>query len=155
MDTKDPNSGFDALLDTMTNAVGILIIVLAIAHLTLHDTVQRVAKRDPAPPVPVLQEYQQLQTQLEHLDKIIDTRKTDWEAAQRNAQYSQAQLAQLQNQLKTAGKSLLQNDQSLRDVQKAVEDTQHNRNILQRLEEEVAGLNQQLKLTQLQQMVHL
>lgn len=143
INNKDTNIGFDSLLDTMTNAVGILIIVLAVSYLVMVDTVDRVAQLDPKPSLTTIEEYQKLQVDSKRLDRILAQVEKKWKAAQRDAQYIQAQLDQIHNKTSALTNILTQYDLSRINIQEVEQGLQRDRNIPQQLKDEVDQLKQQ------------
>ena len=148
INTRDPNAGFDSLLDTMTNAVGILIIVLAVSFLIVRDTVHRVAKLDPTPSPTIIEEYRQMQTDSQRLDKVIDQMGEEWKTALRNVHYSQSRLDQIQNKTSILTKFFTQEDLDRINIQEMAQGLDKSRNMRQQLEDEVDRLKQQARQVQ-------
>ena len=148
INATDTNIGFDSLLDTMTNAVGILIVVLAVAYLFVIDTVDRVAKLDPMSSLATNQEYQQLQAESERLDRLFEQVEREWKAAQRHAQYHGTQLAQIQNNISILKNLLSQDELSRINIQDIAQGLQKNRMKPQQLKDEVYQLKEQMKQVQ-------
>ena len=78
---EDETGGLDSLLDTMTNVVGILVMVLIAAQLGVKDAVGRIAESDVVDPVAVEAARAKLQLTKDQRDKIRsqlnDTRPVD------------------------------------------------------------------------------
>ncbi len=145
INARDPNAGFDSLLDTMTNAVGILIIVLAVSLLVVRDTVNRVEKLDPTPSPTIIEEYQQIQADSQRLDKVIDNMGEEWKTALRNVQYSQASLDTIQQKTTILTKCFSQKDLDRINVQEVAQGLEKSRNTRQQLAEEVDHFRQQVR----------
>ncbi len=145
IDTRDPNSGFDSLLDTMTNTVGVLIIVLAVSYLALRDTVYRVDRLDPAPSTTVIEEYTQLQNDLRWLNKVVEQKEGEWKEINQNLKISKAQQDQINNTNVILAKHMLQDELSHVDIQEIALGLQRNRKTHQQLKDEVDRLKQQVR----------
>lgn len=99
MRERDSNAGFDSLLDTMTNAIGILIIVLAVSYLALQDSVNRVMRLEPVPKRSSAERLRDLYTQAQVLDETIDQLQTEWHTVYRESRYSLAQHKRTQERM--------------------------------------------------------
>lgn len=145
INNRDPNTGFDSLLDTMTNAVGILIVVLAVTYLVIIDNVDRVANLDLKPSLVKNEDYDQLQAELKRLDGVLEQLKEKWKAAERDVQYHQAHLDQVQTSSDTLTNILKQFDSSHFDIQEVEQKLQRDRNMPRQLEDEIDHLKEQMK----------
>jgi len=141
---REPNSGFDSLLDTMTNAVGILIIVLAVSYLVFVDNMDRVANLNVKPASASAGDYHQLQAESERLDGILEQLEKEWKTAQRDMQHHQAQLDQIQTIADTLTSILTQYDSNLVDVQAVERTLRKDRNLPQALGNEINYLKEQI-----------
>ena len=153
MQNTNIDSSFDSLLDTMTNAVGILIIVLAVAHLTLQDNLNRVEKMDPLQEKSIVEEQQQMQTDLNHLEKLVDVKGAQWKSSQRNAQYSAAMLEQINQRMNTKEQTIVREDWTATRIQELANTIEKNQRIRQDLENEVQSMRQHIERSQ--QDIHL
>ncbi len=145
IDTRDPNSGFDSLLDTMTNTVGVLIIVLAVSYLALRDTVNRVDRLDPAPPATVIESYTQLQDDLKRLDKIAEQKEEEWRAIHRDLKLRQDWEGQVRNSNSILTRQLKHDELNQVDIQEITLGLERNRRTHQQLAGEVDRLKQQVR----------
>lgn len=145
INTRDPNIGFDSLLDTMTNAVGILIVVLAVAYLVVVDTVDRVAESDPKQSITTIEDYQKLQDDLMHLDRVLEEVEQEWITAQKDAQCYQAQMNQIQNKSSMLTNLMTQDDLSRVNIQEKAQELRRNHDTPRQLKAEVDHLKEQVK----------
>jgi hypothetical protein len=136
--------GFDSLLDTMTNAVGILIIVLAVAYLFVIDTIDRVAESDSIRSVNANANIQ-MQADLERLDTVLEQVKEEWKTAQKKAQYHRVRLDQVERNISVLKAILPQDELSRINIQKAAKALQPDRMVPQQLKDEVRQLKEQIR----------
>jgi hypothetical protein len=93
---EDDDGGLDSLLDTMTNVVGILVMVLIAAQLGVKDAVGRIAESAVVDPVAVEAAREKLQLKKNQRDKI-QSQLNDASAVDENT--IQVRLADLRRQL--------------------------------------------------------
>ena len=67
----DDSASLDSLLDTMTNVVGILVIVLVVTQLGVKDAVNRIAESDAVDPEKLAEAQGQLATATVNRDELI------------------------------------------------------------------------------------
>lgn len=100
---------FVALMDTMTNVVGVLIIVLVMVGLSVASAVKKVLSD--LPPV-TKEELQQIQEEVKKLPEQIDPQKVEEQKKQ-----SEAQLKRVTEELKTVDTSDLQSKMKFMDLE--------------------------------------
>ncbi len=92
-------AGWDALPDTMTNVVGVLIIVLAVVYLGVCGAVER-AQKTQAQPTPTQQErFTAAAQQDKDLDLRLKLAQDRWRQIQRRMLISRSGLAELRAQV--------------------------------------------------------
>ncbi len=148
LNNRDPNIGFDSLLDTMTNVVGILIIVLSITYLVVMDIVDHVAKFDQRQSTTTIDEYQKLQAESKQLDTLLNQVKREWKETKKNAQYIQAQLNQIHTKSEILSNGLSKDDSNQINTQKIDRWLQINRNRVKQLNEKIDLLSKKSELAQ-------
>ncbi len=148
MAQRDLNAGFDSLLDTMTNAVGVLIIVLAVSYLTLRDTVDRVSKVQPVPLRSSIDQFRDLQAESDRLNKLIEQLRLDWKMVRSDDQYSRVRLSRIQEQAAALRKRSDSRDVSRVDIHSVTTLLDRDRSNLRRLEDEIDRMKQQIKYAQ-------
>lgn len=99
---------FVALMDTMTNVVGVLIIVLVMVGMSVASAVKKVLSD--LPPV-TKEEFQQIQEEVKKLPEKIDPQKVEEEKKQ-----SEAKLKTVTEELKTVDTSDLQSRMKFMDL---------------------------------------
>jgi len=142
---RDLNAGFDSLLDTMTNAVGVLIIVLAVSYLALRDTVDRVNKVQPVPLRSSTDQFQDLQAETDRLNKVIEQLRFEWKMSRSDAQYNRVQLNRIQKEAEMLAKRSDRQDSSRVDVRNVTQLLDRDRVTLQQIEGEIDRLRQEMK----------
>jgi len=100
---------FVALMDTMTNVVGVLIIVLVMVGLSVASAVKKVLSD--LPPV-TKDEFQQIQEQVKQLPEKLDPQKVEEQQKQ-----AEAELKRVQEELKTVDTSDLQSKMKFMDLE--------------------------------------
>lgn len=94
-DAQGIEAGWDALPDTMTNVVGVLIIVLAVVYLGVQGAVERVQKTQ-AQPTPTQQErFSATARQENDLDLRLKLARDRWRQVQRQLLISRSGQAEL------------------------------------------------------------
>jgi len=73
----DADGGLDSLLDTMTNVVGILIIVLVVTQLGVGDAVQRIADSIRVDPEELARDQEELKKLKEERDRLLAAMNKD------------------------------------------------------------------------------
>ena len=100
---------FVALMDTMTNVVGVLIIVLVMVGMSVASAVKKVLSD--LPPV-TKEELQQIKEEVKKLPEKIDPQKVDEQKKQ-----SEAELKRVTEELKTVDTSDLQSQMKFMDLE--------------------------------------
>lgn len=75
--SEDADGGLDSLLDTMTNVVGILIIVLVVTQLGVSDAVQRIADSIRVDPQELARDKEELKKLKEERDRLLAAMNKD------------------------------------------------------------------------------
>ena len=144
--STDINFGFDSLLDTMTNAVGILIVVLAVAYLFVMDTIDRVAESEPVSSVNTNANIEHLQDDLKRLESLLKTLEEEWKTAQKEAQHHRMRLDQVESNIRVLEAILPQDELDRINIKKVAASLQPNRTLPKQLKEEVRQLKKQILL---------
>ncbi len=146
--SDDGGQSFDSLLDTMTNVVGILVIVLVVTLLGVRDAVRRIEWEIPDISEAKLQEYRDLANVKE---QKLDVNKASIEELQAVL----AKLRQLEQEIAELRKALALDtpeeqiaeyrkrlEELLKQKQKLEEETEKNKDQVERLRKRIASLPQ-------------
>lgn len=121
----DDDGGLDSLLDTMTNVVGILVIVLVVTQLGVGDAVQRIAESDQVTPEAleaVTRELDAANTERTDLtNRLDDLKPVDTAELQRRLELLQRQIDQRTRMIQNAKRTANQFTIRIEDEEKKAE----------------------------------
>jgi hypothetical protein len=161
--SDDSEGGLDSLLDTMTNIVGILVIVLVVTQLGVGDAVRRITDAVQIDAQQLAQAQKELDAAREERDNLLAAMADEPLANQ--MEDVERRLQELQQQIEEQEKILadLQQQRQIREDElkaqmQIVADTQEQRQAVEQLREQLAELDQQWqendqRLEQLQAML--
>jgi len=93
---QSDDGNLDSLLDTMTNVVGILIILMAMTQIGVGDAVQRILRETDAPLAEISDEAViNKQAELDELEKTLKAVRFQWEELAREVNGNQASLKKI------------------------------------------------------------
>lgn len=149
---EDDGGGLDSLLDTMTNVVGILVMVLIATQLGVKDAVNRIADSDIVDPAAIESEQANLTLteeqrdlllkQLDELKPVDDSAvKVQLEDLRRKMQETRAKLTLEAQETNRFSQRIADDTKKAEDAKKKVADAATEKEKMLKLQEEV---NQQL-----------
>jgi len=143
----DDDSGLDSLLDTMTNVVGILIIVLVVTQLGVQSTVKRIASSvrvDPAALESLIEKLEQAnqdKQQLEEEIKALDPEETNLEELLKRLQSeSNSKRAVLKSKQGELKKAIIGQKNAAEAAKKAEENKEKREQLSQELSTAIAKI---------------
>ena len=139
----DPG-GLDALLDTITNVVGVLIIVMVVSLLSIRDAVTRVEKLNPIRARDRNEKIRDAQARLSQLDLTLEQLRTQWLSLRTPYMENEHRLQALSTTM-TETASELSNPQAVPDPRDRAGQVKRRREQLIRLAEEIDRLEHRLE----------
>lgn len=145
---RDPNAGLDSLLDTMTNAIGILIVVLAVSYLALQDSVNRVIRLEPTPARSSVEQLRDLRAEANLLDRTVDHSRTEWQAVHRSSQYDHMRQQSIREKIGSLSSRLGPKTVGAMDARDIARQLAKDQSTLAQLTEEIGQLERRVKHAQ-------
>ena len=138
---RAPAGNLDSLLDTMTNVVGIMLILLAVTQLGVGDAVKRIHGKES---VKSDSEYQSTIVQSQQFARALDQEKSKLQQLNAGLPEKQLGLAKKQNEIVAAKLQLAELDRVQADVDRVFKETQAQRQQVRDLEAQLAQTEQQM-----------
>ncbi len=161
--TDEGEGGLDSLLDTMTNVVGILVIVLVVTQLGVGDAVRRITDAIQIDAQQLAEAQKKLDAAREERDSLLaamadEQLASQMEDVERRLQDLLQQIAQQEKILADLQQQKQAMEEELNAHLQLVEDTEKQRQAIEQLREQLAKLDQQWqendeRLEQLQAML--
>jgi hypothetical protein len=147
--TDEGEGGLDSLLDTMTNVVGILVIVLVVTQLGVGDAIQRIADKMNIDPQQLAEAEQRLEAARKERDMLLAAMDKEDPAENLAEDYDQ-RLQELQLQIDNEQKKLddleslrQANEEQLSAKELALADAKKREEELEKIREKVEQLNRE------------
>lgn len=161
--SDDGEGGLDSLLDTMTNVVGILVIVLVVTQLGVGDAVRRITDAIQIDAQQLAEAQKKLDAAREERDRLLaamadEQLASQMEDVERRLQELLQQIEQQEKILADLQRQKQTMEEALSAQMQLVEDTEKQRQAVEKLREQLAEWDQQWqengeRLEQLQAML--
>lgn len=135
---QESEGSLDSLLDTVTNVVGILVILLAVTQMGVATAIKRI--RTNLPDISV-ETHQKAKKEFEDLKKALEKLTRDWEKIKNAAPRSRRDLATLQKQIRELQKRLEREAKRLASSKHAFENAQRE---VEKFKKQAGSLEKQL-----------